>query len=124
MLVCDVVYMFPNKAQEAQREMSQLEQQYDELEQVGCQIEHKLRQAGPDDDVTNSQLMRQFLGLVNERNALACRINELSLRSVTAVSDTIVYWKTRAVNDELWLLNHCYISKYLWSYGEVLSHRY
>jgi len=61
--------------------MSQLEQQYDELEQVGCQIEHNLRQAAPDDDdVTGSQLMRQFLGLVNERNALIRKINELSLR--------------------------------------------
>jgi len=58
--------------------MSQLEQQYDELEQVGCQIEEKLRQAAPDDDI----LMRQFLGLVNEKNALTCRMNELSLRSV------------------------------------------
>ena len=62
--------------------MSQLEQQYDELEQVGCQIEQKLRRAGPDDDVTSSQLMRQFLGLVNEKNVLTCRMNELSLRSV------------------------------------------
>ena len=62
--------------------MSQLEQQYDELEQVGCQIEQKLRGAGPDDDVTSSQLMRQFLGLVNERNALIRKINELSLRYI------------------------------------------
>ena len=62
--------------------MSQLEQQYDELEQVGCQIEHKLQGAGPDDDVTSSQLMRQFLALVNEKNVLTCRMTELSLRSV------------------------------------------
>ena len=61
--------------------MSQLEQQYDDLGEVGCQIEQKLRQADPStDDISGTQLMRQFLGLINERNALIRRINELSLR--------------------------------------------
>ena len=61
--------------------MSQLEQQYDELEEVGRQIEQRLRQADPStDDISSTQQMRQFLGLINERNALIRRINELSLR--------------------------------------------
>lgn len=60
--------------------MSQLEQQYDELEEVGRQIEQKLRQADPStSDISSTQLMRQFLSLINERNALIRRINELSL---------------------------------------------
>ena len=69
------------QAQEAQREMSQLEQQYDDLGQVGRQIEQKLRQVEPStDDISCTNMMRQFLSLVNERNALIRRINDLSLR--------------------------------------------
>ena len=61
--------------------MSQLEQMYDELEEIGRGIEQRLRQADPSTyDISSTQQMKQFLGLTSERNALIRRINELSLR--------------------------------------------
>ena len=82
-----------------QREMSQLERQYDELEEVGRNIENALRDA--DDGETMSslwavcsicmlpfcfvgaqedQLMKSWLSLVNERNGLVRKTAELSLK--------------------------------------------
>jgi hypothetical protein len=58
--------------------MSQLERQYEEMEEYGRQIEEELRNA--EGTAQEDRFMQSWLQLVNERNGLVRKISEQSLR--------------------------------------------